>query len=188
MNIIKKEIPDQSFYPAVGDVDNLICRIGKHNLYCFFASEPNSKIDNLLLKMLVDNDALPAPMIDSFQDETEEKLMHYYSTCPTIGIFYVRTENKLINCSRKMLNKFWRQIFKKNTLYEILFPRYSHFTQPLLEIHRNAEIIEKLQHKIYKRCTAFTHSLVCANLVACSFYLHCNIKAVRPPRLVFCSL
>ena len=151
------------------------------------ATTPAEQVSSILVKMLTDNDILPVPSLRSGKDDPKV-LGLYFERMPTIGVIYATINNKIVDYNEKQLKREWRLLFKKGTLYELLLPRYSVYTQPLLEIHKESKIIEQLQQRIYRRVTAYSWDLVVGNLVACAFFLYekngqKEIMIRTPPKL-----
>lgn len=153
---------------------------------------PSQRISIHVSKMLVDNDVLvPPPLLSGSVDEV--KLDKYFSTLPTIGVVYAMAGNNIVNYTKSMLRQDWRNLFKKETLYELLLRRrYESYLQPLTEVHQAADkskkLIEAMQMRVYKRATCFTWDLVVCNLVMTGLYLNVGLKCVQtPPPLKFVS-
>ena len=189
--LIRQLVPNKNT-SVIGDVDHMLFRRKEYSVYCMNGVIASQRIDVLVSKMLVDNDLLEPPPLES-GDVKDAKLDNYFSTLPTIGVLYAMAGSRIVNYSRNMLKQDWRNLFKSNTLYEMLLRRnYESYLQPLTEIHqacdKSKKLIESMQMRVYKRATAFTWDLVVSNLVMVALYLNIGMeKVMTPPKLKFIS-
>ncbi len=188
LSTFRMMLPEKAIKP-IGDCENLVGKFKNYNIYCCFGSEPNRKIDYVLSKLLVDNDIFePSPILSDECDKSS-----YFAGFPTIGIIYAASGNNFVNLSRNQLLHHWRFLFRSNTLYEMLIPRYTCFESAIEEYHQQQKaskiFFEKLSHRFYGRVTCFTKMLVGANVLFVAFLLKIKRKKIiSPPKANFVIL
>jgi hypothetical protein len=102
---------------------------------------------------------------------------------------YAMDANGVRSISRRMLEHTWGKIFKRNTLSEVLMPRYTSHIQPLVEFHQSSnpkhKTFEMIQLRFFRRVTIATYILTGANLIFLSEMIRRQWKRVCVPRLIF---
>lgn len=158
---------------AFGDLDHFLYEPRKNEKLFMVAAKHVGTPPNLLATFLLyayHKSRLPQIDIDIDICNEPRKLLRYLQL-PTVAVFYMKStkNNAYVDLTEKIFRTLWPSTLNfTDRNFMLIASRYQNALQPLIEFQQNRQIVEILQHSVYKRVTAHTYVLAsrCLHMVA----------------------